>query len=142
MTTPAATVATSAKLGYKPELTCAVNVRNLEQAKTWYQNVLGLLHLYTMEEIAWCEFATAIPGVNIGLSQVEHHEVKGSVVLTFSVTDIDKARAHLESHHVRFDGETDTVGGMVKLATFYDPDGNPYMLSETLPEWAEYQPSR
>ena len=33
---------------------------------------------------------------------------------------------------VRFDGATRQVGEMVKLATFYDPDGNTLMLAEQL----------
>lgn len=134
MTTPAVTIAPAqaTNLGYTPELTCSVSVRNLENAKRWYTEVLGFQHLYTMTEIGWSELATAIPGVNIGLSQVEEHEVKGSVVLTFAVKDIAHARAQLEQHQTRFDGETQTIPGMVKLATFFDPDGNPFMLSETL----------
>jgi CreA protein len=136
MTTPAATIAAmpaqTANLGYAPQLTCSVSVRNLEGAKRWYSEVLGFEHLYTMTEIGWSELATAIPGVNIGLSQVEEHEVKGSVVLTFAVKDIAHARAQLERHHTKFDGETQTISGMVKLATFFDPDGNPFMLSENL----------
>jgi catechol 2,3-dioxygenase-like lactoylglutathione lyase family enzyme len=134
MTTSAATIATAqaANIGYKPSLTCSVSIRDLEKAKDWYQKVLGFTHLYTINEIGWSEVSTTIPGVNIGLSQVEHLEIKGSVVLTFEVQDIAHARAQLEQHHVRFDGETQTIEGMVKLASFFDPDGNPYMLSETL----------
>jgi predicted enzyme related to lactoylglutathione lyase len=140
MTTPAATIAATpvttstqaANLGYTPELTCSVSVRNLEKAKQWYAEVLGFQHLYTMPEIGWSELATAIPGVNIGLSQVEEHEVKGSVVLTFGVKDIAHARAQLERHQTRFDGETQTTEGMVKLAGFFDLDGNPFMLAEIL----------
>ena len=136
MTTPAATIAATpaqtANLGYVPQLTCSVSVRNLETAKRWYTEVLGFQHLYTMTEIGWSELSTAIPGVNIGLSQVEEHEVKGSVVLTFGVKDLAHARAQLERHQTRFDGETQTIAGMVKLATFFDPDGNPFMLSEEL----------
>jgi hypothetical protein len=43
-----------------------------------------------------------------------------------------RARRHLEQHGVRFDGDTYEISGMVKLATFYDPDGNPFMLAEAL----------
>ncbi len=133
MTTLEATIAPTSSLGFIPELTCSVSVRNLEQAKTWYQNVLGFKHLYTMPQIGWSELSTAIPGVNIGLSEVERLEITGSVVLTFSVKDIVHARAQLEASHVRFDGPTSTVENMVKLATFYDPDGNPFMLAESIP---------
>jgi CreA protein len=139
MTTTAATItpattapAQATNLGYAPELTCSVSVRDLEKAKRWYAEVLGFQHLYTMTEIGWSELATAIPGVNIGLSQVETHEVKGSIVLTFGVKDIEHARAQLERQQTRFDGETYSIPGMVKLATFFDPDGNPFMLSENL----------
>jgi predicted enzyme related to lactoylglutathione lyase len=144
MTTPAATIAATpaampattssqaTNLGYVPGLTCSVSVRNLEKAKRWYAEVLGFQHLYTMPEIGWSELSTAIPGVNIGLSQVENHEVKGSVVLTFGVKDIAHARAQLERLQTRFDGETQTTEGMVKLAGFFDPDGNPFMLYENL----------
>jgi catechol 2,3-dioxygenase-like lactoylglutathione lyase family enzyme len=131
-TTPATTSSQADNLGYVPGLTCSVSVRNLEKAKQWYVEVLGFQHLYTMPEIGWSELATAIPGVNIGLSQVENHEVKGSVVLTFGVKDIAHARAQLERHQTRFDGETQTTEGMVKLAGFFDLDGNPFMLYELL----------
>jgi hypothetical protein len=33
---------------------------------------------------------------------------------------------------VRFDGPTREYPGMVKLATFFDPDGNTLMLYESL----------
>ena len=33
---------------------------------------------------------------------------------------------------MRFDGETNEIEGMVKLATFYDPDGNSFMLAQSL----------
>jgi CreA protein len=53
-------------------------------------------------------------------------------VPTFTVKDIDAARAHLESVGARFDGDTYQIHDMVKLATFYDPDGNAWMLAEQL----------
>jgi hypothetical protein len=46
--------------------------------------------------------------------------------------DLDTARQKLEQANVKFDGETDLVEGMVKTATFYDPDGNALMLAEDL----------
>ena len=55
--------------------------------------------------------------------------MKGSTP-TWGVADIDAARASLEGKGVRFDGETQDVSGMVKLAMFYDPDGNPFMLAQ------------
>lgn len=35
---------------------------------------------------------------------------------------------------MRFDGPTQTIPGMVKLATLFDPDGNTLMLFQSLAE--------
>jgi hypothetical protein len=50
----------------------------------------------------------------------------------FGIEDLDAARRTLESEDIKFHGETDVVEGMVKTATFYDPDGNALMLAEDL----------
>lgn len=50
------------------------------------------------------------------------------------MNDIDSSRKQLEDKDVRFDGDTMEIPGMVKLATFYDPDGNKMMLFQTLGE--------
>lgn len=42
------------------------------------------------------------------------------------------ARAQLETKKVKFDGEIQTIEGMVALATFFDPDGNQLMLAQHL----------
>ena len=42
------------------------------------------------------------------------------------------ARTALEEKAVRFDGDTVVIPDMVKLATFYDPDGNAWMLAQSL----------
>ncbi len=47
---------------------------------------------------------------------------------------IDTARSRLESRDVTFDGDTLTIAGLVRLATFYDPDGNKLMLAQDLLE--------
>ena len=65
----------------------------------------------------------------------------GTITLSSSVRDLDagirrprhrRARAELEAKGVRFDGDTVEVPGMVKLATFFDPDGNRYMFAQSL----------
>ena len=119
-------------LGFDGGLNCAHSVKDLDKAIQWYTDALGFTHLYTKEEMGWCEMATPIKGVNMGLSQVEVVEPKGGATLTWGVKDIDKARAALESKDVAFDGETMRIPGMVALATFYDPDGNKMMLYEDL----------
>lgn len=121
-------------LNYDGGLTIAIDVKNLDASLAWYQNVLGFKMLYRVDEIGWAEVATEVVGgqVNIGLSQVEKLKAGGGPVPTFGVKSVDKARALLESKKVRFDGPTREYPGMVKLATFFDPDGHALMLSESL----------
>ena len=111
-------------MGYDGGLTCGMGVRDLEASLAWYQDLLGFKLLYHLKDMGW--------GVNVGLSQVESPEVKGGATLTFGVKDIDAARKLLEAKEVRFDGPTQTIPDMVKLATFYDPDGNKLMLYQDL----------
>jgi len=122
----------AAALGYDGGLTCAISVTNLDAAIAWYQDVLGMRMLYRVDEIAWCEFESPVARVNIGLSQVEAVPQGGGATLTFGVTDIDVARGVLDAAGVRQDGPVQEIPGMVKLLTFYDPDGNALMLYQDL----------
>ena len=119
-------------LGFDGGLTLSFQVGDRKRAMAWYRDVLGFSLLYEVEDIGWCELATETKGVNIGLSQVEKPSVGAGPVPTFGVKDIDAARSILESKDVRFDGETQEIPGMVKLATFFDPDGNALMLFQDL----------
>ncbi|MHC4472055.1 MAG: VOC family protein [Planctomycetota bacterium] len=120
------------EMGYTGELTCVHQVRDLDASIRWYEGALGFRLLVKVEEIGWCEVVTSIEGVTIGLSQVEEPGRGGGAVLTFSVEDVEAARSRLEAMDVPFDGPTQEVPGLVKLATLYDPDGNAFMLAQSL----------
>lgn len=122
----------SSPLRYTGGLTCSISVTDMKRSIAWYQDALGFKLLYQVDEIGWCELATEIPKVNVGLSQVEQAGGKGGATLTFGVADIDAARKQLEAKMVRFDGPTQTIEGMVRLATFFDPDGTALMLFQDL----------
>jgi len=124
----------SANIKFDGGLTCASGVSDLDKAINWYQETLGFKLTYKLDEMGWCELDTHIAGVSIGLSVVEELNVKGGTTLTFGVNDIDAARVELEDKGVKFDGETQTIQGMVKLATFFDPDGNTLMFYQSLGE--------
>jgi predicted enzyme related to lactoylglutathione lyase len=121
-------------LGYDGGMTCSMNVRDLKAAIKWYQDVLGFKLLYHLEEMAWCELQSPVARVNVGLGEAENPDVKGGATPVWGVKDIDAARAKLEAQNVKFDGDTMEIEGMVKLATFYDPDGNKMMLYQSLSE--------
>ena len=123
--------ATTAPYEYTQNMVISVGVSDLGRSIEWYREMLGFELIYKLDEYGWCEVASPIANVSIGLGQVEEPKVEGPTP-TFGVKDIEAARAHLESNGVRFDGETYQVGDMVKLATFYDPDGNSFMLAQVL----------
>ncbi|MFC6155244.1 VOC family protein [Kribbella jiaozuonensis] len=117
---------------YDGRAVCALDVSDLERAVQWYERALGFEVVHRLESWGWAELSTPLPGISIGLGQVEDPKTDGGVVVTFGVHDIDKSRAHLESLDTRFDGETRQIADEVRLATFYDPDGNAFMLAQRL----------
>lgn len=119
-------------LEYVPEVTASMGVTDLDRSIAWYEQVLGFKLLYRVDDIAWCELSTGTPGVNVGLSQVESVTQGGGATNVWGVKDIAAAKAVLDAAGVRQDGEVQHIDGMVKLITFYDPDGNAMMLSENL----------
>ena len=129
--TQVAPVATNTPFEYSQTLTISIGVSDLDRAIDWYKDALGLELVYKLDQYGWCEMSTATKHVTIGLGQNEDLKTGGATP-TFGVLDIDAARKHLESKDVRFDGETYEIEGMVKLATFYDPDGNSFMLAQSL----------
>jgi hypothetical protein len=48
------------------------------------------------------------------------------------VTDIEAAQASLDADGIRQDGPIQTIPGMVRLLTFFDPDENALMFYQDL----------
>lgn len=112
-------------------ITIAMSVKDRHVSAKWFEDMLGFETLYHADEAGWSELQTKTAGVTLGLG--EHTEpVPGNSVPVFGILDLDAARKALEQVGVKFDGETDVVEGMVKTATFYDPDNNALMLAEDL----------
>ena len=112
-------------------ITIALSVTDRHARAEWYGNRLGFETIYHADEAGWSEVQTNTAGVTIGMG--EHTKpAPGNCVPVFGITDLDEARQKLEEANVKFDGPTDVVEGMVKTATFYDPDGNALMLAQDL----------
>lgn len=122
----------TAAIAYDGGLTCAIGVSSLDAAIEWYTGILGMTLLYRRDDIAWAELTTGVDRVNVGLSQNETVGGAGGATLTFGVTDIEAAKAALDAANVRQDGEIMEIPEMVKLLTFYDPDGNALMFYQDL----------
>ena len=127
-----ATATTALPFDYDKQLVISIGVSDLERSIEWYRQMLGFEVVYKLAEYGWCEVRTPWDGITLGLGQSEEPKPTGGTTPTFGVKDIEAARRHLEGNGVRFDGDTYEIAGMVKLATFYDPDGNPFMLAEAL----------
>lgn len=115
---------------YNPEnCVVSVGVSDYDRSLAWYRDVLGFEVVYELKEYGWGELRTPF-GFNIGLGQTET-VTPGNVTPTFGVTDIDAAIAHLRGHDVKVE-DWHQIGEMVRLSTFYDPDGTSWMLAQTL----------
>ncbi len=119
------------KIGLKHSMTLALPVKNRKVATEWYIRMLEFTLLYDLEEIGWCELATSVPGVRLGLADREG-VAHGGPVPTFEVDDLASARAALEARGVVFEEETITHEGLVRLAVFHDLDGHSLMLAEAM----------
>ncbi|MDA0791191.1 MAG: VOC family protein [Proteobacteria bacterium] len=112
-------------------ITLAASVTDIDRSIQWFKDTLGFEEIFRAPEAGWAEITTPAEGISIGLGQTEEVDGKGGTTPVFGVADINAARAELEARDVKFDGDTIEIPGLVKLATFYDPDGNTYMLAES-----------
>lgn len=124
--------AAAAAIVYDGGLTCSIGVSSLDKAIPWYTDILGMRLLYRRDDLAWCELESDVARVNVGLSQVENAGGPGGATLTFGVVDIDAAKGALDAAGVRQDGPILDIPDMVRLLTFFDPDGNTLMFYQDL----------
>ncbi len=112
------------------KITIAMSVTDRAATAAWFKEHLGFEQIFAVDEAGWTELATNTPGVTIGLGDSE--EVSpASTTPVFGVADFDAAHAALAAAGVMLD-DTMEIEGMVKLVTFYDPDGNPLMIAQDL----------
>jgi len=112
-------------------ITIALSVKDRATSASWFKQHLGFEQIFAADEAGWTELATNTPGVTIGLGDAE--EIKGGNTMpVFGVDDFDKSREALEKAGVKFDGDTIVVEDMVKVAAFFDPDGNGLMIAQDL----------
>ena len=113
-------------------ITLSSVVSDLDTSITWFKDKLGFEEIFRAPEAGWAEVTSPVGDVTIGLAQSNDIGSGGNTVPVLGVENVEIARADLEANGVAFDGETQVIPGMVKLATFHDPDGNAYMLAEDL----------
>jgi len=116
---------------YKSGLTIWYNVSNLERTLAFYTEGLGFKIDFQDEESRIAMIQTNTKDCCIGLAEAETVVLVTSSTV-FEVEDIDHVVSLLKTRGVTFTGEIETIPDFVKLATFNDPDGHCFELSQTL----------
>lgn len=120
-----------AELGFTGKLVCSIPVTDHKASAQWYCEKLGCEVVFENDDLGMSYLSAPIPNVWLDLSQVEK-VTNGGPALVWGVAGADAARESIESQGVKFDGPNRSFGGMVRLATFFDPDGNTLMFYENL----------
>ena len=116
---------------YQGDITLATSVTDLDRSIAWFKDILGFELVFRMDDAGWAELKSPTKDVTIGLGVNEEVNGSGGTTPVFGVKNIEQSRTELENKGVKFDGDTVEIPDMVKLATFFDPDGNSYMLAES-----------
>jgi CreA protein len=106
------------------------STKDFEQTKAFYSEVLGLNEIFATQ--GWAEFAEARGDASIGLASNPQAGKEPGATIVLQVADIEAERRRLEARGVKFEGKTEEIPGIVKLATFRDPSSNRLQLAEPL----------
>ena len=116
-------------VAYRPTLLIQLGVSNLDRSIEFYTKVLEFKMSERRDDLKFAHIETNVPGLQIGLNEIETPKGTGSSVLNIGVADVVSARKALEARGLAFRGETQIIPGKVALATFADPDGNVLRLA-------------
>jgi len=105
-------------------------VSNLDKSERWYAKTLGLETTRKIDDPAWCEMATPVAGLSLGLAEVDRVRA-GDSMLTLMVDDVVAAREQLLDRKADV-SEVVIVDSVARVVTLMDPDGNALMLREDL----------
>ena len=81
-----------AGVAYRPTLLVQIGVANLDRSIHFYRDMLGFRVTERRDDLQFAHLATNVPGLEIGLNEVEAPKGSGSVLLNISVEDAN-ARA-------------------------------------------------
>ena len=124
--------ATQRAIGFTGSLLIQLRASDLDRAIAFYEKILGFDLFLRSEELSWAKLRSTANGVVIGIGMSEKSEGSGTLTLNFGVSDIEFTRRLLEERGVKFQRDTITIPGVVKLADFTDPDGNRIRLAQGL----------
>jgi len=119
----------AASLAGRPLAQVALTVRDLDRARAFYRDVLGLSLMFEVNGMMFFELAGL--RLMVGLEQKPGQPIGGSL-LYFDAPDIDALGPALAAKGVVFVNEAQIVQRTethdLKLREFFDPDGNALAL--------------
>ena len=103
-------------------------VRNIKEAEDWYANVLGLMHLYTFDKLAFFDCT----GTRLFLTEADGNPGSDSLIY-FRVDNIEQSYEALIARGVQFSHAPHMIhkhenGTEEWMAFFSDPEGRPLGL--------------
>lgn len=110
-----------------------VSAADHAKAKQFYGEVLGLKQVFEMP--GWAEFSHAQGAAAVGVAAPQPGSAQGApagATIVFRVDNLDQARTELGKRGVKFEGEIYEVLGVVRIASFRDPFGNPLQIAQPL----------
>lgn len=112
----------------------AINVHDVDRARAYYRDVLGLTHLFDAPGMAFFD----CNGVRLYLSQAERPEFDHPAsILYYAVDDIAQARDALVARGVVFESEPHLVHRApdheLWIGFFRDSEGNPVAILSEVP---------
>lgn len=108
-------------------------VSDIKKARTFFEKVVGLKVGQVSEEHGWVEMSGHEGGCHLGIAQANDREsVKPgeNAIVTFTVENIDEAKASMTKHGVKFLGDIIHIPNHVKMQFFVDADGNKFQIVE------------
>jgi len=113
-------------------------VSDMDRAVAFYSDVLNCKIQFRFGN-EWAQLRT-LDGVTIGLHPASAESpagVKGSIVLGISVDSIEKTISEMKAKGVKFTSPI-RDDKEVLVASFEDPDGNPFYLAQPKQRWGDY----
>ena len=107
----------------------SINVHDVERAVTFYRDMLGLQHLFTVPKMAFLQCGDV--RLMLSLPERPEYDHPGSV-LYYKVADLKKTHAELAARGVPFEGPPHLIAKMpdheLWMAFAKDPEGNTFAL--------------
>ena len=116
---------------FKSGVTIWYSVTSVETTLAFYTEKLGFTSEFHDVSSGMAVVQTNVKDCYIGLSESEA-VVPSTSATVFEVANVEEAVQLLKQKGVSFVGGIETVPGVVKFATFSDPDGHSLELSESI----------